>query len=83
VIGCHVRIILRGRWFDIIVLFVPAQTEGKCDDTTGSFYEELEGVFHQFSKYQMKILLGDFSANVEREDIFKPTIGNESLQGQH
>jgi hypothetical protein len=26
----------------------------------------------------MKILLGDFDAKVGREDIFKPTIGNES-----
>jgi hypothetical protein len=28
----------------------------------------------------MKILLGDFNAKVGREDILKPTIGNESLQ---
>jgi hypothetical protein len=27
----------------------------------------------------MKILLGDFNAKVGRDDIFKPTIGNESL----
>jgi hypothetical protein len=27
----------------------------------------------------MKILLGDFNAKVGTEDIFKPTIGNESL----
>jgi hypothetical protein len=27
----------------------------------------------------MKILLGDFSARVDKEDIFKPTIWNESL----
>jgi hypothetical protein len=27
----------------------------------------------------MKILLGDCNAKVGREDIFKPTIGNESL----
>jgi hypothetical protein len=27
----------------------------------------------------MKILLGDFNATVRREDIVKPTIGNESL----
>jgi hypothetical protein len=27
----------------------------------------------------MSILLGDFNAEVGREDIFKPTIGNESL----
>ncbi|PNF14395.1 hypothetical protein B7P43_G01715 [Cryptotermes secundus] len=26
----------------------------------------------------MKILLGDFNAQVGRDDIFKPTIGNES-----
>jgi endonuclease/exonuclease/phosphatase family metal-dependent hydrolase len=44
-----------------------------------SFYEELERVFDKFPKYHMKILLGDFSAKVGTEDIFKPTIGNESL----
>jgi hypothetical protein len=27
----------------------------------------------------LKILLGDFNAKVHREDIFNPTIGNESL----
>jgi hypothetical protein len=27
----------------------------------------------------MNILLGDFNAKVGREDIFKPTTGNESL----
>jgi hypothetical protein len=27
----------------------------------------------------MKILLGNFKAKVGRENIFKPTIGNESL----
>jgi hypothetical protein len=44
-----------------------------------SFYEELEHVFDKLSKHHMTILLGDFSAKVGREDIFKPTIGNESL----
>jgi hypothetical protein len=58
---------------------VHAPTEDKCDDTKDSFYEELEGVFDQFPKYHMKILLGDFNTKVGREDIFKPTIGNESL----
>jgi hypothetical protein len=42
-------------------------------------YEELEHVFSKFPKYHMEILLGDFSAKVCREDIFKPTIGNEGL----
>jgi hypothetical protein len=42
------------------------------------FYEELEWVFDQFPRYHMKILLGDFNANIGREDIFKPIVGNES-----
>jgi hypothetical protein len=66
-----------GRWFHIIVLNVHAPTEDKTDDVKGSFYEELERIFNKFPK--VKILLGDFSAKVGREDIFKPTIGNESL----
>jgi hypothetical protein len=32
----------------------------------------------KFPRYDMKILLGDFNAKVGTEDIFKPTIGNES-----
>jgi endonuclease/exonuclease/phosphatase family metal-dependent hydrolase len=72
-------ITLRGRWCHIIVLNVHAPTEDKTDDVMQSFYEELERVFDKFPKYHMKILLGDFNAKVGLEDIFKPTIGNESL----
>jgi hypothetical protein len=56
-------IILRGRWCDIIVLNAHAPTESKFDDIKDSYYEELEGVFDQFPKYHMKILLGDFNAH--------------------
>jgi hypothetical protein len=30
----------------------------------------------EVTKYQMKILLGDFNAKVDRDDIFKPAIWN-------
>ena len=63
----------------IIVLNVHAPSEDKSDDSKDSFYEELEQVFNNFSKYHTKILLGDFNAKVERKDIFKLTIGNDSL----
>jgi hypothetical protein len=44
-----------------------------------SFYEGQERVFDKFPKYYTKILLGAFNAKIGREDIFKPTNGNESL----
>jgi hypothetical protein len=44
-----------------------------------SFYEEFERLFDQFPKYHTKILLLDFNTKVDKEDIFKLTIGNESL----
>jgi exonuclease III len=72
-------IILRGRWCHIIVLNIHAPTEDKTDDVKDSFCEELGCMFDKFPKYHMKILLGDFNAKVGREDIFKLTIGNESL----
>jgi hypothetical protein len=62
-------IILRGRWFHIIVLNVQAPTEDKTDDVKDCFYEELKRIFDKFPKYHMKILLGDFSAKVGREDV--------------
>jgi hypothetical protein len=72
-------ITLRGRWFHIILLNVHAPTEDKIDDVKDSFYEGLERIFHKLRKYRVKILLADINAKVGREEIFKPTSGNESL----
>jgi hypothetical protein len=72
-------IILRGRWYHIIVLDVHAPTADKTDNVKGCFYEELERVFNKFWKYHMEILLGGVNTEVGREDIFKLTTGNESL----
>jgi hypothetical protein len=52
--------------------------EGDSDDLKDSFYEELGRVLDQFPRYDMKILLGDVSVKVGRENIFKLTIGNKS-----
>jgi hypothetical protein len=72
-------IILRGRWCHITVLNVHAPTEDKIDDVKDSIYKELKHMFDKFPKCHMKILIGDFNAEVSKEDIFKPTIENESL----
>jgi len=62
-----------------MVLNAHAPSEKKTDVSKDSFYEELEQAFVYFPEYRTKILFGDFNAKVRREDIFKPTIGNESL----
>jgi len=67
---------MRDCWCNIIAANVPAQREQKGDDSNDSFYEELGQISIIFN---MKILLGDFNANVRKGNIFKPIIGNESL----
>jgi hypothetical protein len=59
---------------------VHASSEEKSGNSNAIFCEELDQVFDNFSTYHMKILSWDFNANVGRENIFKSTIGNESLQ---
>jgi exonuclease III len=62
-----------------IVLNAHEPAEEKSDDTKDSFYEELEQFFNNFPKCYTKIMLGDFNAKLGREDIFKPTTGNDIL----
>jgi hypothetical protein len=76
-IGCH--IMLRGHWCHIIALSVHAATEDEIHFVKDSFCEEWNVCSINFLNVLLNILLGDFSAKVGRKDIFKPTIGNESL----
>jgi hypothetical protein len=50
---------------------VPATKEDKIYDAKDSFSEELSRAFDHFPKYHMKMLLGDFSVRVGRENIRK------------
>jgi len=59
-------VVLRGRWCNIIVLDAHAPSEEKSDDSTDSFYEELEQVFDHVPKYRVKILLVDFNEKLGR-----------------
>ena len=44
------------------------------------FVRNKNSFFYHFPKYHMNILLGEFLAKLGREDNFKPTIGNETVQ---
>jgi hypothetical protein len=50
----------------------------KLFDMKGNFYDVLECVLDKFPKYH-KIILLYLNAKIYMEDIFKTTIGNESL----
>jgi hypothetical protein len=55
-----------------------APCEDKSDGVGDNFYEQLGLAFDQLPRYNTKKMLGDFNAKVDREDIFKQIIGNES-----
>jgi hypothetical protein len=65
-------IILKGEWwYHIIVLNIHASIEDKMH--VKSVLEGIRTCYQKFSKCCMKILLANFSAKVDKEDIFKPT----------
>jgi hypothetical protein len=69
---------VRVRRCNIIALNAHAPTKEKSDASNDFSYEGKEQVLDNFSKNHMKIVL-DFNVKFGREDIFKPTIRNESL----
>ena len=56
-----------------------APSEEESDGLKDSFHQESEQVFYHGAKNNMKIMLGDFNTKLEREEIFIPIIGNQSL----
>jgi hypothetical protein len=51
----------------------------KSDDSKDSFHKELRQVCNHFLKQRITILLWDFNTKLGSDDIFKPTIVNDSL----
>ena len=51
----------------------------KIDTTKDAFYDKLEVLYNRCTRYDIKILVGDFNAKVGREGIFGPTVGKHSL----
>ena len=47
-------IVMRGRWYNITVPNMYAQSEDKGDSAKDSFHEELQQAFNHFPKYDMK-----------------------------
>ena len=43
-----------------------------------SFYQELQQVFGHLPMDHIKTMFGEFNAIMGREDLYKPTIGNDN-----
>jgi len=54
----------------------------KTEEIKEEFYNLLQQNVNQIAKLDIKIMLGDFNAKVDKESIYKPTIGNESLHNE-
>ena len=68
---------LKAKWLSCTLINVHAPTNKKLEELKEEFYNLLEQNINQRANSDIKIILGDFNAKVGKEDIYKPTIGNE------
>ncbi|XP_023313011.1 craniofacial development protein 2-like [Anoplophora glabripennis] len=69
---------LRGKYQKITFLNIHAPHEEADLGSKEEFYNELDRLYEEIPKYDMKILLGDANAKIGREEMYKPTIGDHS-----
>lgn len=74
---CTLR--LKTKKFKVSLLNVHAPTETKEDATKDEFYAEIEQILNQMPSTDVKILLGDFNAQIGKENCFRSVVGNHSL----
>jgi hypothetical protein len=77
---CYWR--LKAKWFSCTLINVPAPINEKMGEVKAGFYNSLEQNINQIANSDIKIILGDFNAKVGKEDIYKLTTDNESLQNE-
>ena len=77
---CYLQ--LKAKWFSCTLINVHAPTNEKTDEIKEVFYNLLDQNMNQIANSDIKIILGDFNAKVGKENIYKPTTGNESLHNK-
>ena len=70
---------LRGRFFNYSIINVHAPHSGRPEEEKERFYSDLEREHYNCPKHDIKIVIGDFNAQVGREATYQPVIGKYSL----
>ncbi|XP_058064586.1 uncharacterized protein LOC131214225 [Anopheles bellator] len=73
---CRLRI--KGRFFNISIINVHSPHLGSTEDDKDEFYAQLEREYDHCPKHEIKIVIGDFNAQVGQEKEYKPVIGGFS-----
>ena len=77
---CRLRI--KGQFFNISIINVHSPTLESTEDDKDEYYAQLEREYDRCPKHDIKIVIGDFNAQVGQEEEFKPVIGGFSAHSQ-
>ena len=68
----------------VLLYFINAHaaTDEKTEEVKDEFYNLFEQNVNQMANSYIKIILGDFTVKVGKEDIYKPTAGNDSSHNE-
>ena len=73
------KIHVRGLFFNYSLICVHAPTEEKDDDEKDNFYEDLDQIYEECPKRDVKIIIGDLNAKIGQEETYGPITGKYSL----
>lgn len=73
---------LKGRFKNYSLINVHAPHNGAPDAEKDAYYERLGQILDTCPGYDIKIILGDFNAQIGKEEDYRPTIGKYSLHDE-
>jgi hypothetical protein len=74
---CKIRV--RGLFFNYSLICVHAPTKEKDDHEKDNFYEDLNQIYEDWPKRDVRIIIGDLNAKISTEEMCRPIIGKCSL----
>jgi hypothetical protein len=74
---CWLRI--REKFFNYSIINAHAPTEDNSDIEKNAFHDGLRNLYDACLKYDIKLIIGDLNAQIDKEAIYYPTTGKEAF----